>query len=615
MGLHLVGETIDKTRSHYQAETGKLVQLMRGVYVDAGDDIDQTVLTHAVRIAHYLYPKAYLSGASAVLLGPTADGRLYITGQRAQRTRLRSLEITQNKAPTNPSVAKAVVADSLGEISVMVSALRQRLLEAFRQRSEHAASIEAAMRDAMALRLIEEYGDAATASDAVWTLARENDWYAEGERAEKFLMRRPNAAPTRNAAAFDLTVAWHARPIGTLSHDGFEWRWLPAQSESALPPVVRQITPGMLPPFIVSLLPEGWLQSVLKKDGDERALLRSGKRYMSNITMAQNALELASLPADTLITSLAEYAKEGVFTGQYAGPEFKDVSADFEHRLAALYASSDTPRLSGVQMKAPMHLAADGTLLHSEHLPFTHILKPAGTGAFEALPIVEWTGLEWARAVGLPTPQTALIIMPNGLPPALLIERFDIRNGPADTRLLAMEDLCSVLALSPQEKYTGTIERVARALRALSSDPEADLLMLLRRALFAWLIADGDMHLKNMALIKTAQVGEVGFRSVGLAPVYDTLTTRVFPGLSHDRMALKLNGKDERLRRTDFIAMATLAGLRAGDANNAVDDMLHKLSTAINLVQVPTVCQQTDATAAMTAKALEICRSRISTFA
>ena len=57
MALHLVGETLDKTRSHYLAETGKLVQLMRGIYVDADDDIDATVLKHAVRIARYLYPQ------------------------------------------------------------------------------------------------------------------------------------------------------------------------------------------------------------------------------------------------------------------------------------------------------------------------------------------------------------------------------------------------------------------------------------------------------------------------------------------------------------------------------------------------------------------------------
>ncbi|TIU92011.1 MAG: type II toxin-antitoxin system HipA family toxin, partial [Mesorhizobium sp.] len=78
MALHLVGENIDKTRSHYQAETGKLVQLMRGIYVDAGEDIEATILKHAVRIAKYLYPNAYLSAASAVLLGPTRDGRLFL---------------------------------------------------------------------------------------------------------------------------------------------------------------------------------------------------------------------------------------------------------------------------------------------------------------------------------------------------------------------------------------------------------------------------------------------------------------------------------------------------------------------------------------------------------
>src|SRR3990167_2948286 len=149
MGLHLVGETINKTRGHSQAEAGKLVQLRRGIYADAGDDVDATVLKHAVRIARYLYPNAYLSAASAVLLGPTRDGRLYLTGQRGQRTRIRALEIVQNKAPGQASLAPAVVADSMGEFSVNVSSIRQRFLEAFRLRSEHAASIDSATREAI----------------------------------------------------------------------------------------------------------------------------------------------------------------------------------------------------------------------------------------------------------------------------------------------------------------------------------------------------------------------------------------------------------------------------------------------------------------------------------
>lgn len=217
----------------------------------------------------------------------------------------------------------------MGEFPVTVSALRQRFLEAFRLRSEHAASIDATMRAAIAVRLIQEYGDAKGAADAVWALARENDWYREGEGAEKYLLRRTSSVATRNEAAFALTVAWHGVPLGELSHDGFEWRWTPAEDGTVLPPLIRQTTPGRLPPFIVSLLPEGWFASVFK-DPDERVLLREGKRYMSNITIAEKSAELAALPSDLLSTRLSVFMSEGVFTGTYAGPGRSATDQDFE---------------------------------------------------------------------------------------------------------------------------------------------------------------------------------------------------------------------------------------------------------------------------------------------
>jgi serine/threonine-protein kinase HipA len=613
MPLQLVGETINKTRSHYLAETGKLVQIMRGIYVDAAEDIDQTVLAHAVRIGRYLYPNAHLSAASAALLGPTRDGRLYLTGPRVQRTRLRALEIVQNRAPAKPSLACATVADSRGEFTVSVSSIRQRFLEAFRLRSEHAASIDAALREAIAARLVEEYGGAKAASDAVWVLARENDWYREGEGAEKCLLRGRSMATARNQAAFALTVAWHGRPIGNLVHDGFEWRWSQADSGVRMPPVIRQTMPGRLPPFVVSLLPEGWLESVLH-DLDERTMLRSGRRYMSNITMAENADELATLPLDVLVTPLAAHTAAGVFAGTYAGPGRSAMEQDFERNLAAIYARADTPRLSGVQIKAPMTLDPDGKLSPSIGTPFTHILKPAGTGGFEALPLVEWIGLALARAAGFTVPATALIEMPDDMPAALLVERFDIREGADDHRLVAMEDFCSVLNLPPHAKYDGTIERVARALRGLSTSPDEDLLILMRRVVFAWLIADGDMHLKNLAVLKIAEPGNSAFRSVRLAPVYDTLATRVFPRLEHDRMALKLNGKDERLKRADFLAVSAIAGLRASDTNAAIDDVVDRIRAAVPRVTLPALAGHGPSGEAAVTRALEICAARISSF-
>jgi serine/threonine-protein kinase HipA len=612
MALHLVGETLDKTRSHYMAETGKLVQLMRGIYVDADDDIDATVLKHAVRIAKYLYPRAYLSAASAALLGPTRDGRLFLSARRKQRTRIRALEIIQNEAPQHPSIGDAVIDDGMGEFRVSVSSIRQRFLEAFRLRSEHASSIDEEMRATIAARLIEEYGSPQAAADALWTLARENEWYREGELAERKLLHRPpNATPVKNEAAFDLIVAWHGAPLGHLTHDGFEWRWQQADGEG--PPLIRQTTPGKLPPFIVSLLPEGWLEKVLK-DKDERTLLRSGKRYMSNISIVEREAELAELPQDILLTRLEQYTRDGAFTGQYAGPGRSEIEANFEHNLAQIYRRADTPRLSGVQIKAPMYLDPEGVLSPSTGKPFTHILKPAGTSGHDALPLVEWTTMALGRAAGFEAPATALVGMPDGMPPALVVERFDIRESPEDTRMLALEDICSVLDLTADAKYSSTMERVARAVRPLSTAPDKDLLIIVKHALFAWLIADGDMHLKNMALLKIAKPGEKQFQSVRMAPLYDAVTTRVFPNLKHDRMALKLNGKDDNLRRADFRALATTAGLRTGDADAAMDDMLKRMGGAIDGISLPNAIEPTADARKIVEDTLNICRSRIEAF-
>ncbi len=610
MSLYLVGATIDKAKAHHQAETGRLVQLMRGIYVDADDNADELVRRHAIRIARYLYPNAYLSAASAVLLGPTSDGRLYLSRRRNQRTRLRSLEIVQNKAPQHPSLGEAVVNDGSGEFSIPISSIRQRFLEAFRLRSEHAASIDTNMRAAIAARLVEEYASPRGAADAIWTLARENQWYREGEAAERYLMQRPVAA-TANEAALDFIVAWHGTPIGHLSHDGFEWRWKP--TAFAGPPLIRQTAPGKLPPFIVSLLPEGWLEEVLD-DKDERATLRSGRRYMSNITIVESQEELAALPADILLTRLERFSDAGVFTGHYDGPGRTDIEASFEKNLARIYANTATPRLSGVQIKAPMFLEANGTVSPSIGKPCTHILKPAGTGGYDALPLVEWAAMTLGRSAGLAAPTVALIAMPDAMPPALLVERFDIRESTDDRRLLALEDLCSVLGLSANAKYDATMERVARAIRPLSTDANSDILTLVKRALFAWLIADGDMHLKNLALLEIAELGDDSFSSVRMAPLYDAVSTRVFPNLRYDRMALKLNGRDDNLRRADFRALAANAGLKVAAADAAVDGLLHDMAAAVERIALPEKIARTVDAGKAVADMLQICRNRIDAF-
>jgi serine/threonine-protein kinase HipA len=464
------------------------------------------------------------------------------------------------------------------------------------------------MRASLAARLIEEYGDPKGAADALWALARENEWYREGEQAERCLLKSPSLIEVHNEAALSFTVAWHGQPIGELRHDGFEWRWR-AQKGFNLP-LVQQRTPGKLPPFILSLLPEGWLERVLK-ESDERALLRSGRRYMSNITISSDTTEIAALPADRLSTRLSEFSTEGVFTGHYEGPARGDIEHSIEENLARLFANAQTPRLSGVQIKAPMFLDPQGHLVPCTTEPFTHILKPAGTSGFQALPIIEYLSMTLGRAAGLEAPAIVLTGMPDGMPPSLIVERFDIRSSVDDHRHIALEDICSVLDLPPEAKYDSTIERITRAVRPLSTAPEQDLTIILKRALFAWLIADGDMHLKNLALLKIAAPGADTFESVRMAPLYDAVTTRVFPGLEHDRMALKLDGKDDRLRRADFLRMAATAGIPARAAGAAIDELAKGFATGLDQIIVPDV---PNLAAEITAKAeqmLELCRERL----
>ncbi|MET4258257.1 serine/threonine-protein kinase HipA [Bradyrhizobium sp. S3.12.5] len=460
MTILLVGETIDRRRAHAQAAVGELIQLVRGVYAQANADVDAAVLAHAVRIAHYLYPTAYLSSASAALLRPTPDGRLFLSGRRNQRTRIRTLEIVQNEAPAHPSTAPAIVGDDQGEIRIEVSSPRQRFLEAFRLRSEHASAITDELRADMAARLIEEFGSPQAAADAVWALARENGWYREGEGAERYLTTRPSAGKAvANKAALERIVAWHGEPLGRLTHDGFEWRW--KATANTAPPLVRQTAPGKLPAFVESLLPEGWLAQVLH-ERDDRDAIRRGKRFMSNVAVVTNKKELEALPLDVLQAPLAKFAKGGEFTGRYVGPSRGELEHSFEDNLAQLFERGETPRLSGVQIKAPMCLTSEGALIPAIDAPFTHILKPAGIAGFDALPVVEWICLELGRAAGFVVPDAALVGMPDGMAPALVVERFDIRRDETDERRLALEDFCSVLDLPAAAKYDGTIERVAR---------------------------------------------------------------------------------------------------------------------------------------------------------
>ena len=84
-----------------------------------------------------------------------------------------------------------------------------------------------------------------------------------------------------------------------------------------------------------------------------------------------------------------------------------------------------------------------------------------------------------------------------------------------------------------------------------------------------------------MAVLKIAEPGRGDFSSVRMAPLYDAVTMGVFPNLQNDHMALKISGKDERLKRADFRRFAATAGIPVAAADTAMDELAATLARGV----------------------------------
>jgi serine/threonine-protein kinase HipA len=92
------------------------------------------------------------------------------------------------------------------------------------------------------------------------------------------------------------------------------------------------------------------------------------------------------------------------------------------------------------------------------------------------------------------------------------------------------------------------------------------------------------------------------------------VATRVFPRLQHDRMALKLNGKDDHLRRADFRELAGTAGVRASAAGAAIDETLRRMKEAVDSIALPDLSDHGAEATAMVEKMVAIIRARLESF-
>lgn len=224
--------------------------------------------------------------------------------------------------------------------------------------------------------------------------------------------------------------------------------------------------------------------------------------------------------------------------------------------------------VTGVQPKLSLSLvpgsASDGParLTIVGALGGEYILKPP-TSRYPHLPEVEDATMHLAEVAHIATVPHGLLRMQDGAL-AYVTRRIDRRKG----QKLHMEDLCQLTERLTENKYDGSHEQIAKALRTFSANPGLDVVNFYELVLFSFLTGNADMHLKNFSLLHMPGQG------YGLAPAYDLVATALVNPADAEELALTLNGKKRRLRQEDFLA----AGQRAGVDDKVMTGLFAKFT-------------------------------------
>ncbi len=373
--------------------------------------------------------------------------------------------------------------------------------------------------------------------------------------------------------------------------DQSTWQW--DSYGTVASEIVEGRNPGELPFMITNLRPEGWLADVLDwKKGGHKTYIEESIRLLSNIVIGNSEECITEVVRDNHSVRLRDHISDDlVFEGYYDGPKER-MTTHFNTRVGNNWDNPLMPRFSGYEIKLPMNLSKVGddvVLTPAYGRAFTHIAKYGNEGPIRSTsPATEWMSLQLSKACGLETEDFALMDVNKGSSYALIVERFDIVDSTdADREAVLMNDFCTTLRTSTENKYDHTIEEVADALMEVSTSPEEDARALFTRVALAYFSRDNDMHLKNISVLKTRN-NETDDISVRLAPTYDSVPSMIYPTehrnrdvltgeVTYDYMdntdqSLSLNGKYSDLDEDDFLTLSNRLKIPEEEAVKIIED-------------------------------------------
>ena len=227
--------------------------------------------------------------------------------------------------------------------------------------------------------------------------------------------------------------------------------------------------------------------------------------------------------------------------------------------------------LSGVQKKLSVRVDPARATLQLALGDGRFILKPQA-GTFPHLPENEWLTQRLAAMAEIEVSPAALVPLADGSL-AYVVRRFDRRN---DGSKRGMEDFCQLAELPPAGKYDSSAERCAKLVHRYATEPLIEVLKLYRQFVFAWWVGNGDLHLKNLALMRIDDGRQV------LSPAYDLLNTRL--PIPDDPLALPVCGKRDNLSAATWHECAQRFGIGKKAAAAVLQSIAATLPRALPLI-------------------------------
>ena len=390
--------------------------------------------------------------------------------------------------------------------------------------------------------------------------------------------RRGAAAPGRiDAAPAGRLDVWYGATLAGTLHDttpmAFEYAagWLSRSPPFAIAAIA--LAPGRsdsaaVQAFFENLLPEGEVRQTIaarSKASTLFALLRA--------VAGDTAGGFVILPAGVAPTGAPGYEATSWKALAVRLGRSNAAAIDLKSRSARI-------SLAGAQDKAGIALFADGVpRLPRGTAPSTHIFKPDIRRLNQVWhsAVNETIVMLTAAHCGLPTAE--VFYEPHTR--ACLVRRFDrVMQPDGQLGRLIQYDMCQLAGINSEKKYETEggpgIAACAELIRAHSSQPAADLRHFVLWVLFNLFTGNHDSHAKNLSLLDRPGHG------TALAPFYDLLCTRLYPGLSAE-FAFTIGGESRpgRLTRAHLDTMSADLRMRPLFVAGLAAELAAKLPRAI----------------------------------